>query len=70
MEWWAFFKNINGTPSWILPKAFLSPVKPKILKFYANIRMCCQSNAATFNLLFHNISTNLKGETESLVLYK
>jgi hypothetical protein len=29
-----------------------------------------ESHAALFNLLFHNISTNLNGATESLAPYK
>jgi hypothetical protein len=52
-------------------KRLLPPVKPKILKVYAKIsRKCCKSHAASFNLLFHNISTNLNGATESSALYK
>jgi hypothetical protein len=51
-------------------KSLLPPVKPKILKCYAKIRGCCKSHAALFNLLFHNISTNLNGATESLAPYK
>jgi hypothetical protein len=51
-------------------KSLLPLVKPKILKFSAKIRRCCKSNAAPFNLLFHNISTNLNGATESLAPYK
>jgi hypothetical protein len=51
-------------------ESLLPPVKPKILKFYAKIRRCCKSHAAPFNLLFHNIITNLNGATESLAPYK
>jgi hypothetical protein len=51
-------------------KSLLPPVKLKILKFYAKIRGCCKSLEALFNLLFHNISTNLNGATQSLALYK
>jgi hypothetical protein len=51
-------------------KILLLQVKPKILKCYAKIRRCCKSQAAPFNLLFHNISTNLNGATESLASYK
>jgi hypothetical protein len=50
-------------------KNILPLVKPKLLKLYANIRRCCKSHAAPFNLLFHNISTNLNGATESLATY-
>jgi hypothetical protein len=34
------------------------------------IRRCYKSHAAPFTLLFHNISTNLNGATESLAPYK
>jgi hypothetical protein len=50
-------------------KSHLPPVKPKILKCYAKIRRCSKSHAVPFNLLFHNISTNLNGATESLAPY-
>jgi hypothetical protein len=53
-----------------LPKSLLPPVKPKKLIFYANIRRCCKSHAAPFNLLFNNISTHWNGATESLAPYK
>jgi hypothetical protein len=51
-------------------KNLLPPVKPKILKFYAKIRRYLKSRAAPFNLLFHYISANLNGATESLAPYK
>jgi hypothetical protein len=51
-------------------KSLLPPVKPKILKLYAKIRRRCKSHVAPFNLLFHNISANLNGATESLAPYK
>ncbi len=51
-------------------KSLFPPVKPKILKLYAKIRRSCKSHAAPFNLLFHNISTNLNGATESSAPYE
>jgi hypothetical protein len=40
------------------------------IKIIANIRRCCKSHAAHFYLLFHNISTNLNGDTEFLAPHK
>jgi hypothetical protein len=51
-------------------KSLLPPVKPKILTFFEKIRRCGKSHAAPFNLLFHNISTNVNGATEFLAPYK
>jgi hypothetical protein len=67
MGCWAFFLRdaiLN------FAKSLLTPVKPKLLKFYANIRRCCKPHAAPFKLLFHDISANLNGATESLAPYK
>jgi hypothetical protein len=64
------FFNFKGTPSWILPKAFCRQLSPNIKILCKKIRRCCKSHAAPFNLLFHNISTNLNGATESLAPYK
>jgi hypothetical protein len=66
MGCWAFFKKFLRDTILDFAKSVLPPVKPKILKFYAKISRCCKSHAAPFNLLFHNISTNLIGATESL----
>jgi hypothetical protein len=51
-------------------RSLLTQVLPKILKLNENIRRCCKSHAAPFNLLFHNFSTNLNGVTEFLAPYK
>ncbi len=51
-------------------KSLLPPAKPKRVKFYAKLRRCCISHAAPFNMLFHNISTNLNGATEFSAPYK
>jgi hypothetical protein len=69
MGCWAFFFFLRDT---ILDfaKSLLPLVKPKILKFLQKIRRCYKSHAAPFNLLIHNISTNLNGATESLAPYK
>jgi hypothetical protein len=69
MGCWAFFFILKGHHLRFFVKPF-APVKPKILKFYAKNRRCCKSHAAPFNLLFHSISTNLNGATESLAPYK
>jgi hypothetical protein len=64
------FFDFKGTPSWILPNAFCQKLSQKYYNFMLKIRRCCKSHAASFNLLFHNISTNLNGATESLAPYK
>jgi hypothetical protein len=53
-----------------LPKAFCRQLSPKKKNFMQKIRRCCKSHAAPFNLLFHNVSTNLNGASESLAPYK
>jgi hypothetical protein len=52
------FLNFKGTPSYTFPKAFLPPVKPKILNVMQKLVGAAKSHAAPFNLLLHNISIN------------
>jgi hypothetical protein len=64
------FSNLKSMPSWIPLKTFLPLVKPKNETIFVNIRKCYKSHAASFNVFYNSISTNLDGAKESLALYK